>query len=47
MKLCILENDILEGELAQAYGGFGAMFIRLFENAGAIWTMEVFNTPLG
>ena len=47
MKLCILENDILEGELAQAYGGFGAMFIRLFEKAGATWTMEVFNTPLG
>jgi GMP synthase-like glutamine amidotransferase len=33
MKLCILDNDILEGQLAQAYTSFGAMFIRLFENA--------------
>ena len=47
MKLCILDNDILEGELAESYSSFGAMFIRLFKNAGATWTMEVFNTPLG
>jgi hypothetical protein len=30
MKLCILDNDILEGQLAQDYTSFGAMFIRLF-----------------
>lgn len=47
MKLCILENDILEGELAQAYGGFGALFFRLFESVGVDWHMEVFNTMRG
>ncbi|MDO8287354.1 MAG: amidotransferase [Rhodoferax sp.] len=47
MKLCILDNDILEGELAARYTSFGAMFIRLFEEAGAQWSTEVFNTQLG
>jgi len=47
MKLCILENDILEGELAQSYGGFGALFFRLFESVGVDWHMEVFNTMRG
>ena len=47
MKLCILDNDILDGHLAQAYTSFGAMFVRLFEGVGADWTMEVFNTQLG
>ena len=26
MKLCILDNDILEGHLADTYGSFGALF---------------------
>ena len=47
MKLCILDNDILDGQLAQAYTSFGSMFIRLFEGVGADWTMAVFNTQLG
>jgi GMP synthase-like glutamine amidotransferase len=47
MKLCILDNDILDGHLAEAYSSFGALFIRLFEGVGADWTMEVFNTQLG
>jgi GMP synthase-like glutamine amidotransferase len=47
MKLCILDNDILEGQLAQDYGSFGALFIRLFEGVGAQWTMDVFNTQRG
>lgn len=47
MKLCILDNDILEGTLAATYTSFGAMFIRLFEETGADWTMVVFNTQLG
>jgi GMP synthase-like glutamine amidotransferase len=47
MKLCILENDILEGELAQSYGGFGAMFFRLFESVGEDWDIAVFNTMRG
>lgn len=44
MKLCILDNDILDGELAQRYTSFGAMFVRLFEDAGARWTYEIFST---
>lgn len=47
MKLCILENDILEGELAQVYTGFGSMFVRLFEGVGAQWQMDIFNTMRG
>ncbi len=47
MNLCILDNDILEGELADKYTSFGAMFIRLFDSVGANWTYEVFNTQLG
>ena len=47
MKLCILDNDILEGQLAQDYRSFGSLFIRLFESVGAQWTMDVFNTQQG
>lgn len=47
MKLCILDNDILEGQLAQDYTSFGSLFIRLFARAGANWQIEVFNTPHG
>lgn len=47
MKLCILDNDILEGQLAQDYTSFGSLFIRLFEQAGAQWRMDVFNTQHG
>ena len=47
MKLCILENDILDGELAQAYDGFASMFSRLFKQAGVDWNIAVFNTMRG
>lgn len=47
MKLCILDNDILEGQLGETYESFGAMFIRLFRNVGADWTMDVYNTQHG
>jgi GMP synthase-like glutamine amidotransferase len=48
MKLCILENDILEGELAQSYSGFAALFERLFEEVGAHhWELSTFNTMRG
>ncbi|MBK7315081.1 glutamine amidotransferase-related protein [Candidatus Aalborgicola defluviihabitans] len=47
MKLCILDNDILEGHLHETYSSFGALFIRLFEGVGADWTMDVFNTQHG
>ena len=47
MRLCILDNDILDGYLGATYGSFGAMFIRLFRDAGADWSMDVFNTQQG
>ena len=47
MKLCILDNDILDGELALAYGSFGAMFAALFNRVGARWETTVFHTQRG
>ena len=47
MKLCILDNDILEDQLAQDYTSFATLFKRLFTSVGANWQMEVFSTPLG
>ena len=47
MKLCILDNDILEGELAERYTSFGALFVRLFESVGAQWTYDIFSTQRG
>jgi GMP synthase-like glutamine amidotransferase len=47
MKLCILDNDILEGQLGATYESFGAMFIRLFRGVGANWTMHIYNTQHG
>lgn len=48
MKLCILENDLFDAELAARFGGFGDMFGRLFTQAGADnWTVEIFNTVNG
>lgn len=48
MKLCILDNDILEDQLAQDYTSFATLFTRLFARAGAHhWQIEVFSTPRG
>jgi GMP synthase-like glutamine amidotransferase len=48
MKLCILENDDLDPAIASAYKGYGAMFERLFSDAGADdWQFDIFNTPRG
>jgi len=47
MKLCILENDLLDAPLQDAYGGFGAMFQRLLRQAGAVGEFDVFNTVRG
>lgn len=47
MRLCILENDILDGELAQSYSRLASMFVRLFEGAGVDWDISVFNTMCG
>ena len=46
MKLCILENDDLAPEVAPTYTRYGAMFERLFREAGAVdWQFDVFHTP--
>ena len=47
MKLCILENDVLDPELTARFSGFGDMFQRLFAAAGAHWSVEIFNTVQG
>jgi GMP synthase-like glutamine amidotransferase len=47
MKLCILDNDTLDGELAQRYTSFGAMFVRMFESVGAQWNYDIFSTQRG
>lgn len=47
MKLCILDNDTLDGELAQRYTSFGAMFVRLFDRVGADWAYDIFSTQRG
>ena len=45
-KLCILENDDLSPEIAPLYKRYGAMFERLFRDAGATdWKFDVFYTP--
>ena len=45
-KLCILENDDLAPEIAPVYQRYGAMFERLFRDAGAAdWQFDVFHTP--
>lgn len=48
MNICILENDDLDPAVAPQYGGYGAMFERLFAQAGAYdWQFETFHTPSG
>jgi GMP synthase-like glutamine amidotransferase len=47
MKVCILENDDLDPAVAPIYQGYAAMFVRLFHDAGADWTFDVFHTPSG
>ncbi len=48
MKICILDNDVLDESVAPTYGSYGAMFERLLRAAGAEgWTFELFNTQQG
>ena len=47
MKICILENDVLDPSVQETFGGFGAMFVRLLRQAGAEGEFEVFNTVRG
>lgn len=47
MKICILENDYIDPEMAGRFKGYGAMFERLLRDAGASASFDVFNTELG
>ncbi|MFZ4626479.1 MAG: amidotransferase [Rhodoferax sp.] len=47
MKLCILENDYLDPAIEARYIGYGAMFERLLQTAGATGEFDIFNTPRG
>lgn len=48
MKLCVLDNDLLDAELVPAYTSYGAMFARLLRDAGAHdWSIDIFNTVQG
>ena len=47
MKLCILDNDLLDPAVASVYGSYGAMFERLLREAGAQACFDTFNTVRG
>jgi GMP synthase-like glutamine amidotransferase len=47
MKLCILENDVVDPAVSTTYGSYGAMVDRLLRSVGASWSTEIFCTSLG
>lgn len=47
MRLCVLDNDVLDPEVAPTYTGYGAMLVRLLRQAGANWDMDVFTAVHG
>ena len=47
MKYCVLDNDVLDPEVAPLYTSYGAMFERLLRGAGVQGTFETFNTTQG
>jgi GMP synthase-like glutamine amidotransferase len=47
MRLCVLDNDVLDPEVASIYTSYGAMFVRLLGDAGADWSFDLFNTTRG
>ncbi len=48
MKLCILDNDVLDEAMVPAYGSYGAMLERVLREAGAkTWSIDRYNTPDG
>ena len=47
MKVCVLDNDVLDPVVAPTYTSYGAMFERLLRDAGADWMIDIFNTTLG
>ena len=47
MKLCILDNDVLDPAVAPVYGSYGAMLERLLREAGAQAQVDTFSTVRG
>lgn len=47
MKLCVLDNDVLDPAMVPIYTSYGAMFVRLLTDAGADGTFDIFNTTQG
>jgi GMP synthase-like glutamine amidotransferase len=47
MRICILDNDVLDTEAAPIYTSYGAMFVRLLREAGADWSFDLFNSTQG
>ncbi len=47
MKVCILDNDILDPAVVVTYTSYAAMLERLLRDAGAAWEFETFNTIQG
>ena len=47
MKYCVLDNDVLDPEVAPLYTSYGVMFERLLRGAGVKGTFEIFNTTQG
>jgi GMP synthase-like glutamine amidotransferase len=48
MKVCILDNDVLDPAVAPVYGSYSAMLAQLLREAGATtWQIDSFHTPDG
>ena len=47
MNYCVLDNDVLDPEVAPLYTSYGVMFERLLRGAGAEGTFKIFNTTVG
>ena len=47
MNICILDNDVIDPEVAPTYTSYGAMFERLLGEAGADWSFDRFDTMQG
>ena len=47
VRICVLETDILVPELAELYDGYGAMFVRLFEQVPEQVECTVYNVVEG
>ncbi len=47
MRVCVLDNDVLDPAVAAAYTSYAHMLVRLLREAGADWSVDIFNTVQG